>query len=326
MSVPRRHHLVPRFFLKRFAKSDKIAMVNRDAPQQVPHTVTTKNAAIESGFYTIIDKNGQPSAVIENYLSDLEANAAAAIHRMDTCDGFPPTWNDRESVSRFLAFQTVRGSNMRASLQQLFSHGAQMAIDDAESDSAREQLRVELGQLSQNFIRLRHMQIMIKNANDFARFFLGRTWRIVDFGRSCLLTSDVPLAPANRTDGPVGIDNAEWLLFPLDPVRALVLGKNDGAETIVAGNQETADYINHYVAAQAHRWIYHRPQQSPLDRMELPPREPAIISRAGEGERLFHRRDAVINVKDSIVYTPFPLKRIAVTNKVIATLGGFIYL
>lgn len=309
VSVPRRHHLVPRFFLKRFAKSDKIAMVSRVAPQEVPRMVTTKNAAVESDFYTVLDANGQPSTAIETFLSELEARAAAAMHRMDTRDGFPPSPQDRESVSLFLAFQAVRGPNMRASLQQLVSHGSQMAIDGAESDIERDRLRRDLSALSEDFVQLRHMQILVKTSREFAPFFSCRSWRIIDFERPCLLTSDVPMAPASREDGPVGVANAEWLLFPLDPVRALVLGQYQGPEKIIGGNQKTADYINHCVAAQAHRWIYHRPQQLPLARIVLEPREPTIVSRAGEGARLFRREDAVVNMGNSIVFTPFPLAR-----------------
>jgi hypothetical protein len=312
--------------LKRFAKADKLAMVDRESSQEPPRMVTTKNAAVESDFYTILDTNGQPSTAIETYLSDLEAHAAAAIHRMDTRDGFPPSRQDRESLSLFLAFQAVRGPNTRASLRQLVSHGSQMTIDGARSDAEREQLRKDLSEPPEGFVQLRHMQILIKSAQKYAPLFMWRTWRIVDFGRSCLLTSDVPMAPTSRVNGPVGVANAEWLLFPLDPVRALVLGQQDGPDRTVAGDQETADYVNYCVAAQAHRWIYHRPQHSPLARIALEPREPTIVSRAGEGNRLFQRQDAVANLKNSIAFTPFPLTRPAVSNGVIATLGGLVSL
>jgi hypothetical protein len=317
---------VPRFFLRRFAKSDTIAMISRDAPQSAPRNVTTKNAAVESNFYTIIDAEGQPSTEIETYLSNLEADAAAAIQRFATRDGFPPTQQDRERLSRFLAFQAVRGPDIRAAFQHLVSHGTQMAIDGTKSETTRDQLRAEVKASSKDFVQLRHMQVLLKVAAGFTGVFMLRSWRIVDFGRPCLLTSDVPMAPVSRVDGPVGIANAEWILFPLDPVRALVLGREPGTEQMVAGNQDTADYINYCVAAQAHRWIYHRPQHSPLGRVVLPPREPTIISRAGEGERLFSRQDAVGNMKNSVIFTPFPLSRPSISNKVIATLGGIVYL
>lgn len=294
-------------------------MVSRDAPEAGSRTVTTKNAAVESNFYTITTAKGETSTAIESYLSDIESDAAAAIQRICTQGGFPPNVKDRESISRFLAFQVMRGANMRASFRHLVTHGAAMASDMNDS-------MAPLGAPPESFIQLRHLQILIGQAEQYVPHLSARSWRIVDFGHCSLLTADAPLAPVSRSNGPVGIGNAEWLLFPIDPVRALVFAREGEPERRIAGNRDAADYINYCIAAQAHRWIYHHPQHSPLAHLKLPPREPTVISRAGEGKKLFRRSNPVTNLKNSIIYTPFCLERPTMTPNVLAVLSPYEFL
>jgi hypothetical protein len=308
MSTPRRHHLVPRFFLKRFAKSDKLVMIRRDDPQGKPHTTGTQNAAVESDFYKVTTTEGEQSMAIETYLSGVEADAGAAMQRLATPNGFPPSPHDRKGISRFLAFQTIRGQNARSWIQQQLAHGGRMGSLP--------------GAPPQELSRERHLHLMLDMAEELAMVFMLKAWRIIWFQRVSLLTSDAPVAPASQQDGPAGIFNADWVLFPFDPLHALVFAQDGGAERPVTGTQETADYINQCVASQAHRWIYHRPNHSPLTRFTLPTREPNVISRVGEGDNYFSRPDAVEGMANSLVFTPFPLQRPAISDEVIAVLNG----
>jgi hypothetical protein len=72
MAEPRRHHLVPESYLRRFAdERDQVRVVSRTDPG---HTFVTgiTNTAVERDFYTVETDDG-PSQEIEKLLSRLGA-------------------------------------------------------------------------------------------------------------------------------------------------------------------------------------------------------------------------------------------------------------
>lgn len=106
-----RHHVVPRFYLARFADEGH-RLVAFDAEADDEETVSPKRASVISDFYTI-DIGAGPSDEIERCLSEIEALAATALRRIDE-GTFPPSDADRGAITSFMALQFVRGPDFRA--------------------------------------------------------------------------------------------------------------------------------------------------------------------------------------------------------------------
>lgn len=105
-------------------------------------------------------------------------------------------------------------------------------------------------------------------------------WNIWTFDGPVLLTSDAPVAPWSppRPDGlPVGIADARHVYLPLN--RRTVLVVTDRLQDAVpdrAVRQTSAALaarVKRAVASGAHRWIYHHPDDRPLDGLRLGPRQ-----------------------------------------------------
>ncbi len=104
MSTSRRHHLLPQFYLRRFASAgEQIRVVARDGSKSFITSVA--KAAAETDFYTVETKNG-PSQELEKLLSQVEDLGASAIEQ--TIASFPPSPEVRVNLATFIAFQFTR--------------------------------------------------------------------------------------------------------------------------------------------------------------------------------------------------------------------------
>lgn len=110
----KRHHLVPQFYLRRWADDrDQVFVVPRDGK---PHLSNIINAVVESGFYTVDVATG-PTDEVETRLSEIEGQLAPAIAR--TVDGaWPISDEDRGALANFAALQLGRGWQLRSMLNE----------------------------------------------------------------------------------------------------------------------------------------------------------------------------------------------------------------
>jgi len=108
----RRHHVVPRFLLRRFANErDEIFVADHLKHQGFITSIA--NAAVETDFYTI-DVKGRDKDAIEKRLSHVETAAAASLPRILGADY---DINDRDNVFAFVALQATRGPVFRSRLE-----------------------------------------------------------------------------------------------------------------------------------------------------------------------------------------------------------------
>jgi hypothetical protein len=120
MSEPRRHHLVPQSYLRRFA--DERHQVRAVSRNDLGRSFVTSilNAPVERDFYALETDEGW-SQELEKQLGHFEGLAADAVSRI--LEGwFPPSADDRELVAAFVALQFLRGSDMREAVQGLVGH------------------------------------------------------------------------------------------------------------------------------------------------------------------------------------------------------------
>jgi len=108
-----RHHLIPQFFLKRFAnEQNQLLMVDgKSGKASMTHV---KNAAVETGFYTI-ETDAGPSDEVEEFLSKVESATAEALRTLDG-GTWPLLDRERGALASFIALQVVRGRDFRSAV------------------------------------------------------------------------------------------------------------------------------------------------------------------------------------------------------------------
>jgi hypothetical protein len=304
----KRHHVVPQFYLRRFAdKSETIAVVDRDDPTKRFKT-SVRNAAVEGWFYGIPTEEGWDT-IIEDTLATLEGIASHDIPRLaegrsSTLDAF------RKRLSFFMAVQFVRGrgprqamidfqkeifkKTLQLSTPQMFQaqsarHGESITIEQARELAAMGQdptLQVEFQRIGPRQLpadSLVNAADVFKQGEKLIRFFYMRKWMLADFGAPLLLTSDEPVATGVDMTDPqrsAGLANADSIVFPLDPQRALIMMRPDfqaPAHRWVKGTAQEAKAINQLVSFRGMRQIFHHPDTDPLADLEIPgsPNHPA---------------------------------------------------
>jgi hypothetical protein len=119
MTGPRRHHLLPRFYLRSFAdERERLTVVPRagESGPQTTYTATIENIIVERDFYAIRDNEGERSQVVEEALGRLEGAAATAL-RVLLDDGLVLSDQLRAAWSEFMAtsgsfYRDFRGRSM----------------------------------------------------------------------------------------------------------------------------------------------------------------------------------------------------------------------
>jgi hypothetical protein len=80
---PRRHHLVPRFYLERWAVNERVRVVDLIRSRNA-YELSPAQAAVETDFYRLDEPDGDTSPVHwEVWLSEVEEKAAATIACID---------------------------------------------------------------------------------------------------------------------------------------------------------------------------------------------------------------------------------------------------
>ena len=82
VNEPKRHHVVPRFYLQRFAdKDDTIDVVRRD-DTKISFRRTPESALFVREFYSLETDDGLDRYAERFFASDIETNGARAIRRL----------------------------------------------------------------------------------------------------------------------------------------------------------------------------------------------------------------------------------------------------
>jgi hypothetical protein len=107
MAKAKRHHFVPRAYLERFGRDDRVAVRWRDRPGIV--VTRTLNVAVESGFYTTEALDGSGSVIIEEGLADIDGEAHMVIDAVLSEGALPgPGSSQRKTLAYYLAIQKSR--------------------------------------------------------------------------------------------------------------------------------------------------------------------------------------------------------------------------
>jgi hypothetical protein len=301
-SVPRRHHTVPKFLLRRFAADDQVQLVWRDdLSRSFPTNVD--NALVETDFYNIETDAGASTEVEELLGTHIEGPAARALRRVVDESRFPPMPGLRETLSQFFSFQFVRGPAMRHMLVNQFKATAVKIASLVTPEMARKHLRETDGreptddevtefaafahQTDEDRVQVDkeanlHLGMALGVVYELLPYFARRRWQLLHFNDPLLITGDEPVgligASTRAGDRSLGLGMAPELVIPTDPTHALVLVRPDRTtqESILQGTPEMARIINLNLAYGCHRFLVHRPGATPLRGLSLPNRGPSV--------------------------------------------------
>lgn len=294
VNEPRRHHTVPRFYLRRFAKGDKIAAIHR--PTARTFKMTTKDASVRKNFYTVEGLGEERRYAVEQFLGRFEGDAAPALIRMTSPGGFPVSEQDRIAISAFLAFQIARGKKPRDTSEDALEHLGKMALAMSKPAPLVDLLRSKLGHeptqkeineqvgmmdpsgLGLTIPRNDHIKNMLEAVPDIVPILANRNWQMIRFVARSVITSDLCLGIF--LGGAPDLTRAKHIYFPVDPRHVLLL--SDSADGIVMdGKPEHAQGMNRLIASQAYEWIYHCTTHNPLDGINVKPHPPTVSSGFG---------------------------------------------
>jgi hypothetical protein len=310
---PKRHHVVPDFYLRRFADdAGKITAVHVDVEDR-KFTTSTKNVGVETLFYALPTDQGW-DYTIEHQLSLLEDAAAVDIEKLAS-NVRPSTMPAfRKRLSRFLAVQFIRGRRPREQMVQFFKElnlkmlqistpeifqaeaarrGETVTIEEARGiiDHARRpDFTFEIPKVGPKELpgeSLIHAPDLFREGEQLIPFFFERGWTIVDFDGPLLLTSDEPVVitlDGRTPNHPAGVANAETILFPLDPRTALLLTRPDlnAKHMRRRGTIVEAKAINQFTAFRGAKQLFHHPDSDPLAPLGAP-FDPLASSRSDRG-------------------------------------------
>lgn len=110
-SEPRRHHLLPRWYLKRFATAkEKLGVIDLGAQKR--YIASVRNAGAEVGFYDV-EGDGVPRDAVEQILGRFEAPASGATIKLTTGGPTNLSPKERTDVALFISAQFLRGADRR---------------------------------------------------------------------------------------------------------------------------------------------------------------------------------------------------------------------
>lgn len=292
-------------------------MVPRDdTTTSIP--VTVNNACNQIGYYEIPTddleveaRQGHDPEQVETIFAGIEGESNQYIDEM-LSGVFPPSPESRYRLSMYVALQITRGWSFRQRMDEVANLVAPHFVElHASPERVRAMLRrsgrphkpTDVDNIiawltgpegPRPVLRQGHyVQNMLQLAMEIMPHLFQRVWRLLDFGEPMLLTSDEPVAIDQSQDDAGGIANSRAIWIPLDRQHALAFTRT-GTEQIVPSKRTRANQINSIIASQAHRWIFHHPDDNPLVGLKLGPRttladEVVDVIRGGDTIRELHR-------------------------------------
>lgn len=316
---PRRHHLVPRFYLERWSESGKLRMTDLDAKRTF--TRAPSNAARQTDFYRAESSEfsdvGSPIRW-EVFLGMMEERAAGIMRALvdDDMQVAELAPDDFLDLASFIALQMTRGVSFRRNMQWIelqefavhYERGGVEAMrrllrKNGADDSGDAAERAEAELLAfladptklpmTNWLKIRNSEDMSRRATQeiAARQF------VVYRGPAKLVTSDEPVVALDvelgSETGDFGLMNTPVLAYPLAPNAVLAMFR-PGFPVLMSPSASltTADMLDlsQAVLGNAYRYGFERPSMSLTSKLYVPP-QPAggvrhAVGRTPEGMEL----------------------------------------
>ena len=268
MANGRRHHYVPRFYLRTFGGSPKQVDLLNFASHRIVRGGSIAGQCYRSHFY---GEDGE----LERAFSELEDGLAPIFRRVHEQARLPawgsPRWAE---LVMFVAMQRERTEAAAALTEETFEEGIREILgEDGRFDSEMlSRLRLEMTNA---------VQISLASARDTAIGWSDLRPLLLTAPQPAFVTSDHPVALYNTYaervtwDGVVGaLCTGLQVIYPLTPTRCLVLydpkvyAVRPKQDTMPADERDVRQ-INKLMASQARANIYFGPWFSDADAWNL---------------------------------------------------------
>lgn len=290
--VGARHHVVPRFYLQRFALNDQVAV--RDTQDEQWRISSTRDLAIRN-FYTFHHVDGYLDDSFEHMLSQIEG----AAHRLlnERLNAFAKqrhfTPEEREVIDCFVAFQMVRGPEQRRIVELTADAYGKLL---SEGRVPRDELEETEFVPHQN----EHLRTLGIRSSRLKEELARRPTSIVTTAKPGFITCDEPVllvgkgmvgGRRGRLVGVRGLANAPGVILPLDP-RTLLMYGPPGSDFLpherVEGHEtdELVEDVEQIVAHKAYRWIIAHPSNTRARQLRVPGSRPVLTVTDGWGTEL----------------------------------------
>jgi hypothetical protein len=312
--VAKRHHTLPQFYLRGFAKDDKLSTVALPGDRQFTQSV--KDASVAKNFYAL---KGHPDGadVIEKALSDVEG-ATATVFRTISSGTWPLSREDRMTLGYFIALQAARVPVQRRTRDHLAAMFMRLQIGAGGKQALRKQLEgqgheasaEEVERLWQLATRAEgppvsrpvaeHLEEMFKLADELLKYIVGRPWLLVKFERRSIITCDDPVVlvgdPTAEPWEGVGFMTAWGITYPLSRKFGLLMSSIEpvieagvpvefvhggNADMTQVGTTQFEKFFNAQTVVGASEWVFHHPDDNQFLPTPLPDPRPHSIETSG---------------------------------------------
>lgn len=308
--VGTRHHIVPKFILKRFA-NDREQVRVRYRDRRGHHVCNIKDLGV-TDFYTFIGKAGELDSSYEQLWGVMEQGASAVLRKhLDNpfLKPHPFTLHDKQAVDALVALQSLRGPAMRRTGELIADYGVKFPNQDKMS--AEEMMTWEFAPHQND-----HLQVLAGLVEKVERHLSTRGAFLVTLDRPLLIICDEPVClerpdsyvPPTRAqlrdyprdilvDGEVlpenliqfhnprgvGLNNAEAIAMPVSPRQAIVYDKPGTAgpmRHLEIDGSDADDFTQELLQRcleQAVLWIAGHPDHPQVANLRLPKTQPPIV-------------------------------------------------
>lgn len=299
---PRRHHLLPAFYLDRWADSDRVRVTdllrNRNAYETAP-----RNAALETDFYRLQEANGISPVYWEAWLSEVEGHAATAFREIDAERKLSE--ESQEWLCLFLATQMMRGRKARRGHRALFAAELAQVRAANGDESLAEELRkgsifnftdaddvptimAEVDRVLADpellpITRENDLEALATLATHAAGLLTTRHLALYRTRRA-LITSDEPVVELHESMARPALHGGVWgtpiFAFPIDPHSVLALYRRDIEPRDVGSTLDTQEVLdlNAAILANAHAFAVSKPGDKLAEKLFLPEEPPGYGS------------------------------------------------
>lgn len=282
MPRAKRHHVVPKRYLKLFANQDgRLRGMRRNGPTFITSTV---NAAVETDFYTVTDADAQQLDVVETTLASWESQLFPGLEAILGGE-WPPQEHTRERAALWMALQHLRTRTMRELSRNIGTTIVEQELDQASRAARVASLVRQHPEASGEEVSMlvdETFDGVAENLRDYtasasfhaegidryvhvvADEFLRRRWDLMRLQRKALITSDNPVAL--HRDAPVsfGVRTAVGITFPISRRLGLFLRDGPGQDQVLPGTTRAANAFNRGTIATAHSSVYWHPADDAL--------------------------------------------------------------
>lgn len=291
-SIPKRHHYIPQFFLKKFSVDGQNVWLF-DRYKKEYRNQSTRKIASENKFYTCEVKGKEEN--LEDLLSKVEGFAKPILEKLTSKQEI--TMQAKADFAMFASIMKVRVPDFKKKTEEagekmykkinkiMFSndgHIEQMLIEQNIKlskkklkdliDFARDGRRYYV-EFPANY----WLGMMLKLSLEVARLFIDMDWKVFHFDKKyALITSDNPvvLVPPDDYDpnsiyGVGLITRGARKIFSLAPNTCLIitdLNKNPTIQHVNIKDKDVFRSINYVTAGNSDRFVY-SPEKGKLEKI-----------------------------------------------------------